>query len=444
MKQNVDIIIDNVSELVTVAGARLKPKTGPRLNELSIIKDGAVAITGTSITAVGTSIEINSNYTTGEVISAENKTVLPGLVDSHTHLVFAPLKHSGYEAKIAGESYSGIHRKGGGINHAVECTRAASPDELTSKALKDLGVCMLHGTTTLEAKSGYGLDRENELKILRCVSELKQSQPINIVATFLGAHTVPKEYEHNRGEYIKLVSSLLEDIRTEGLAEYCDVFCDKLGFSVDESRSILQAALLQGFGLKIHAEQSEYYGGAELAAELGATSADHLDHICNPRVTQSGYELTTQHLELLARAGTIGTLLPGATYHSMDMTPGSNSYRGFLPETVRRLIDGGVAIALATNYNPSSSRTRSMQSVMEVAARLYRLSYAEIINASTINAAHALGRGNMIGSIEPDKQADIVIFDCGQHGTIIEDFGINLVDKVIIGGKLVVDNQKLI
>jgi len=443
-KLKVDIIVDHAGELVTVSGASNKPKTGSGLNELGIIKDGAVAISGDTIKGVGTSDKINNRYIAEEVINVRGKTILPGLVDSHTHLVFPPLLHSGYAAKISGESYSGIHKKGGGIFHAVELTRAASQDGLLEKAKKDLEVCLLYGTTTLEAKSGYGLDEENELKLLVCINTLKQLQPINILATYLGAHTVPTEYKENRVGYVELVISMLEKIKAEGLAEFCDVYCDELGFSVEESRNILKAAKDQGFKLKIHAEQTGYFGGANLAAELGATSADHLDYICDPQKTESGYELTDEHISRFAQAGMIGTLLPGATYHSMEMTPGSNIYKGFLPETVRRMIDGGVPISLATNYNSSSSRTRSMQAIMEIAARLYRMSFAEIINASTINAAHALGRGNVTGSIEVKKRADLVIFDCDRHDTIIEDFGVNLVDKVIVEGKLVVDNQKLL
>ncbi|MFC1953524.1 imidazolonepropionase [Chloroflexota bacterium] len=441
MKLKADIIVDHASELVTVAGASDRPKTGKAISELGIIEDGVVAIFNDNIVGVGNSQVIHSRFEVGNVISAKNKTVLPGLIDSHTHLIFAPLTHSGYETKITGESYSGIHKQGGGIFHTVECTRAASTRELLAKAMADLEICLLHGTTTLEAKSGYGLDRANELKILKCLKKLKQLQPVSIVTTYLGAHTIPLEYQHDRESYIRLITSMLSEIKDKGLAEYCDVFCDKLGFSVKESQLILEAARQNGLKQKIHSEQTGYLGSAEMAAKLGVTSADHLDFVCEPQKIETGYHLTNRHVERLAQAGVVATLLPGATYHSMEMTPGTAIIKGFLPETVRALITGGAAVALATNYNPSSSRTRSMQTIMELAARLYRMSYAEIINATTINAAHALDRARSIGSIEPGKRADIVIFDCLEHGTIIEDFGVNMVDKVIVGGKLVVDTQ---
>lgn len=442
MKKPVTLIIKNASELVTVSGASEKPKAGKELQKLGIIENGAVAIEDRLIIDVGTTDEILSNYTSETLIDATNKVVMPGFVDPHTHLIFASLKHPEYEMKITGETYSSVHQKGGGIHHAVECTREASATELIEKALKDLDICLSHGTTTIEIKSGYGLDRANELKILEVIKELSERHPIGIVSTYLGAHTVPKEYQDNRAQYIELVKSILPEVKNKELAEYCDVFCDELGFSLSETRSILEEAKRCGLKLKLHAEQTGYLGGAELAAELAATSADHLDFICNPQKTGDGWKLTDEHLKKLAQSGVVGVLLPGVTYHLMEMVPGSKILKAFLPATVQQLINGGVTIALATNYNPASSRTQSMQAVMEAAARMYRMNYAQTINAATINAAHAIDRANEIGSLEPNKCADIVIFNCREHGMLIDNFGVNLVDKVIKDGKLVVDNRQ--
>jgi len=444
IKKAVDLIIKNAAELLTVKGASEKPKTGKELQELDITNNGALAIDGRTIIDVGTTDYILDSYAGGTVIDATGQVVMPGFIDPHTHLVFAGSRHSEYEAKITGKSYSEGHKKGGGIYYTVDCTREASAAELTEKALKDLDTCLRHGTTTIEIKSGYGLDRVNELKILEVIKELEKRHPIDIVPTYLGAHAIPEEYQNNRSGYVNLVKSMLTEVKDKGLAEYCDVFCDELAFSVSEARDILQEAKRCGLKLKLHAEQTGYLGGVELAAELGAVSADHLDFICAPEQGRSGWKLVEGHLEKLAESGVVGVLLPGVTYHLMEMVPGSEIVKDFLPATVEHLINGGVAIALATNYNPGSSRTQSMQAVMEIAARLYRMNYAQVINASTINAAHAVDRASDIGSLESGKRADIVIFDCEEHGILIDSFGVNLIDKVIKNGKLVVDGGQLV
>lgn len=393
---------------------------------------------------MGKTSEILAEYQSTTVINATYKVVMPGFVDPHTHLVFAGSRHDEYQRKIIGETYSQAQQKGGGIQSTVESTRKASKEELTERALKSLDACLLHGTTTLEIKSGYGLDEASEYRILEIVQELKRLHVINIVGTFLGAHTVPEEFKGNRAGYVTLVKSMLPEIKNKGLAEFCDVFCDELGFSVAETRDILTNAKRLGFKLKVHAEQTSYTGGSDLAAELGAVSADHLDFICDPQKVGEDWELKPEHLKKLARSGTVGVLLPGVTYHLMEMIPGAKLNKGFLPATVKLLIDNQIPVALATDYNPGSSRTPSMQAVIQLAARFYRMNYARAINAATINAAYAIDKNTEVGSLELGKRGDVVIYDCEEHGMLIDNFGTNMVDQVIKDGKLVVNNGRLI
>lgn len=438
----VDLLIKNASELITVKGASKKPKTGKQMKELGIIKDGQIAIKDGKIVSIGSSktqvrfiepskeihsISPPSDFQAEKVIDATGKVVMPGLVDPHTHLVFAGSRHHEYREKINRASYEEIAQKGinAGILYTVEMTRKASKEELIKKGLKDLDIMLKYGTTTVEAKSGYGLDLENELKILEVLKVLNKLHLIDIIPTFLGAHTVPKEYRANRSkrkEYIKLVKKMLLEVKKRGLASYCDVFCDKLGFSVKETKEILEEAQKLGFRLKIHAEQTGHLGGAELAAKLEARSADHLDYILPDEIKK------------MTKREVIGVLLPGVTFHLMEITQ-----KTFFPASVREMIDKGLPIALATDYNPGSSNTQSMQTIMELAARLYRMRPAEIINAATINAAHVINKAQEIGSLEKGKKADIVIFDCPEYEMLIDNFGINLVDIVIKNGKVVVE-----
>ena len=407
-----DIIIKNANEIVTPNG---------------IIK-GDIAINWGRIAIIG-QLPPYSNYhkkddnKVTKIIDASNKIVLPGFIDCHTHLVYAGSRHFEYEQKTAGESYSSAHKKGG-ILYTVEQTREASIDELIEKASKDLDIMLRHSTTTVEIKSGYGLDEKNELKMLEVIKELKKKHPMTIIPTFLGAHTIPKEFKDNRHDYVKLVKRMIPEIKEQDLAEYCDVFCDKLGFSYKESKDILTAAKDCGMGLKVHAEQTSYNRGANLAARLQAVSADHLDYI------------TEKGMEAMKEADVTAVLLPGVTYHLTEMIPGHKKIKRFLPSKVRKMLDKGVRVAIATDYNPGSCRTQSMKTIMETAARLYRMNFREIIDAATINAAYALDRQNQIGSIEIGKKADIVIHDCEEHGILIDNFGINLVDTVITDGKV--------
>lgn len=408
----------NAGELLTVHATA--PKCGEALSDLGMIKNGAVVFQGEGIVAVGTTEDMLKKYEPVNLIDAAGRVVMPGFVDSHTHLVHMGSRHEEYECKIAGKSYADLH-KVGGIRYTVGMTRQASEDELYEKALRDLDIMLLHGTTTVEAKSGYGLDRESEMKILRVAKRLAASHPIEIVSTFLGAHTVPEEFKDNKAGYVALVREMLAEAAP--LAEFCDVWCDNLGFSVEECRAILDDARKLGMKLKLHIEQTSCCGGGELAAEVGAVSADHLDF------------LNTAGIARMRDSGVVGTLLPGVTYHLME----------FKKEiAVKEMIESGMPVALATDYNPGTCRTQSMQAILETACRLYRMTYAQAINAATINAAFALDRGQVTGSLAPGKRADIAIFDCAEHGIIINNFGINHVCTVIKSGKVVVQGGRLV
>ena len=404
----------NASELITAHA--VSPKTADELSELGIIKNGAVIYQGDSIIEVGTTEEMLRKHKPTSVIDACNRVVMPGFVDPHTHLVHMGSRHEEYEYKIAGKSYADLH-KVGGIRYTVGMTRSSSEDELFEKAMGDLDTMLLYGTTTVEAKSGYGLNRENELKLLRVAKRLNDAHEIDVISTFLGAHTVPEEFKDNKAGYVKVVREMMSEAAP--LAEFCDVWCDALGFSVDECREILVDAKKLGLKLKLHVEQTGWTGGGELAGEVEAVSADHLDF------------LSPGGISSMKKGGVVGILLPGVTYHLME-------FKKEIP--AKAMIDGGMAVALATDYNPGTCRTQSMQAIIESACRLYRLTYAQAINAATINAAFALDRGDAVGSLAAGKKADIVILNCSEHGVLINNFGINHVNTVIKNGAVVVQD----
>jgi len=408
----------NASELITAHAS--SPKSGEALSRLDLIKDGAVVFKGDKIIDLGTTGDIIKRHQIEKIIDASGHVVMPGLVDPHTHLVHMGSRHEEYEYKIAGKSYVDLH-KIGGIRYTVGMTRGASEEELYEKALRDLDIMLLYGTTTVEVKSGYGLDRENELKLLRVAKRLQENHPIDIVSTFLGAHTVPEEYKENKDGYVQLVRDMLEEVAP--LVDFCDVWCDGLGFSVDQCRGILGDAKKQGLKLKLHVEQTGWSGGGELSAEMKAVSADHLDFLSPAAMTQ------------MAVQGVVGILLPGVTYHLLE-------FKKEIP--VKAMIDSGMALALATDYNPGTCRTQSMQAILEAACRLYRMNYAQAINAATLNAAYALGRGDLVGSLAPGKQADLIILNCAEHGEMINNFGINHVQTVIKKGNVLVSNGQRI
>jgi len=411
----VDVLIKNASELVTVRDTRRSAKTKGDMEDLGIIRNGALAIEGKEIVAVGETDKILTTITRAKtVVDATDRTVLPGFVDCHTHLIFSGSREDEFIQKIEGRSYLEIMQRKGGIFRTVEKTREdlASPQALMDRAEAFLDKMLAFGTTTTEIKTGYGLSTESEFGLLRIIARLKESQPVDIVSTFLGAHAYPKEYENRKADYIQLVLGMLERVKTEGLAEYCDVFVETGAFSPSEARTILEQAKKHGLKLKLHAGEFNDIGGAELGAELGVTSIDHLDYI------------SERGMELMAEKKTIGVLLPGVPFHLM-----TNRYA-----PARKLIEAGVPIALATDFNPGSCPTLSMQMIIALACRQMKLTPAEAINAATINAAYALDRGDRIGSIEVGKSADIIILNIPRHQQLPYWFGINMVARVIKNG----------
>ena len=413
-----DVLIKDASELVTVRGARGGPKTKQGMQDLGIIRNGAVAIEGAEIVAVGDTDEVLATIKQARtVIDATDRTVLPGFVDCHTHLVFGGSREDEFIQKIEGRSYLEIMQRNGGLFSTVEKTREALafPRALMKRAQAFLDKMLAFGTTTAEIKTGYGLSTESEFGLLNIIAGLKESQPVDIVSTFLGAHAFPKEYKERKADYIQLVLGMLERVKAEGLAEYCDVFVEVGAFSPSEARTILEQAKKQGLKLKLHAGEFNDIGGAELGAELGAVSIDHLDYI------------SERGMELMAEKKTVGVLLPGVPFHLM-----TNKYA-----PARKLIEAGVPIALATDFNPGSCPTFSMQMIIALACRQLKMTPAEAINAATINAAYALDRGDKVGSIEVGKKADIIVLDIPHHQQLPYWFGVNLVAKVVKSGVII-------
>ncbi len=347
------------------------------------------------------------------------RVVLPGFVDSHTHLVHAASRAEEYELKTQGASYEEIARKGGGIRNSAEKLRAATGQELKRRARMALEVFAAHGTTTIEAKSGYGLDVASELKILSLHKELSAEQPIEIASTFLGAHVVPSEFRGRPGgadEYVKLLTDwLIPEVTSNGLAEYCDVFCDRGAFSRAQSKQVLAAGAKHKLIPRLHAEQLTRTGATQLAVELGAASCDHLEHI------------NTSDIRVLAKSKTVATLLPGCDFHL--------GLKQYAP--ARKLIEAGAIVALATDYNPGTSPTMSIPMILSLACTQLRMTPAEAVAAATINAAYSLGRHNRIGSLEVGKQADIAVFEVEDYREIPYYFGVNTCWLTIKRGQVI-------
>ncbi len=394
-----------------------KPLAGSELGKLEVIENGAVAITGESIVAVGKAAEIESSIeltNPDAVIDVGGMVVTPGLIDPHTHPVFAATREDEFEMRNQGKFYMEIAEAGGGIRNSVRKLREASHEDLYNNAIRYLDYMLECGTTTIEAKSGYGLSTDSEIKQLEVIGDLDQNHLIDIIPTFLGAHEIPDEFRDNRDGYIKLlIDEMIPEIAGNELAVFCDIFCEKNVFEIEDSEKIMTAAKEHGFALKFHADEIVGIGGAELAAKLGAVSADHLDVISDAGISA------------MAEAGTIGVLLPG-TIHFLDMKT--------IPP-VRKMIEAGVPLALATDFNPGSSATVSLQMIMNLAAVRLKMTAAEIINSVTINSAHALLIADRIGSIEVGKQADMVVWDIDNYKQLPYFYGFNLVDMVIKRGR---------
>jgi len=405
--------------LLTVAGR--VPRRGRALSNPGIIRDGAVLVQDGAIAAVGTTAKVErlAAARKAEKLDVGGRVILPGFVDSHTHLIHAASRAEEYELKIQGASYEEIARKGGGILNSVKKLRAATSQQLKRRASAALEIFAAHGTTTIEAKSGYGLDVASELKILSLHKELGAAQPIEIVSTFLGAHVVPLEFRakaEGPSEYVKLLTDwLIPEVASNGLAEYCDVFCDRGAFSRAQSKQILAAGWENSLVPRLHAEQLTRTGATQLAVELGAASCDHLEQI------------NGSDIRALGKSNTVATLLPGCDFHL--------GLKQYAP--ARKLIDAGALVALATDYNPGTSPTASMSMVLSLACTQLRMTPAEAIVAATYNAAYSLGRHKRIGSIEVGKQADLAVFEVEDYREIPYYFGVNTCWLTLKSGRVI-------
>jgi imidazolonepropionase len=413
------LLITGASQLLTLRGSG--PRRGNSLSNLGLVKDGAVLVRDGVIAAVGTQAQVEAlpEARAGEKLDLGGRVALPGFVDSHTHLVHAASRAEEYEAKIAGASYEEIARKGGGILNSVKQLRAATAKELKKRALAALQQFAAYGSTTIEAKSGYGLELASELKILRLHKELANEQPLEIVSTFLGAHVVPEEYRKKadgRKRYIKLLEeNLLPEIGEGRLAEFCDVFCDRGAFSVEESKRVLQAGRQWGLAPRMHAEQLSRTGATRLAILLRAASCDHLEQV------------NQGDIRALGKSETVATLLPGCDFHL--------GLKQYAP--ARKLIEAGAIVSLATDYNPGTSPTLSMPMILSLACTQLRMTPAEAITAATINAAYALRREKRIGSLEVGKQADIAVFEVADYREIPYYFGVNYCWMTLKRGRVI-------
>jgi imidazolonepropionase len=419
---NGNLLIKNASELVTCSG--FAAKRGRAMSDLGMIADGAVVIEQGRITRVGPTAEVvaeleasGRNVSAFETIDASGRAVLPGFVDSHTHLVFGGDRAEEYAWRLKGDSYMDILQRGGGILSTVTATRGASRGELVMAGLKRLDSMLAFGVTTVEGKSGYGLDRATEIKQLEVMAELNRQHPLEVVPTFMGAHAVPPGYRGREDEYIDFVlKEVVPEVAARRLAEFCDVFCEKNVFSIAQSRRLLTKAADSGLKSKLHADEIVRLGGAELAAEIGAVSADHL------------LNASDEGLRAMAAAGVVAALLPGTAFSLREPYA-----RG------RFMIDSGCAVALATDFNPGSCFSESIPLVAALAALYMNLSPEEIVTALTLNAAAALGRAQVIGSLDPGKQGDVVILENPSYRFIPYHLGVSTVEKVIKKGRLVFD-----
>jgi imidazolonepropionase len=422
-----DLIVHNAGQLLTCANGDL-PKRGKAMLDIGIIEDGAVAVTAGIISAVGSSRDILDRFTSADPIDAGGSVVCPGFVDPHTHIVYAGDRLNEFELKIKGAEYLEILAAGGGIKATVKQTRTASVDELVKKASGRLDKMLACGTTTCEIKTGYGLDTKTELKMLAVIEALDLSHAIDIVPTFLGAHTVPPEFENRSDKYVDLICDEMLPVAWKWYQRshfprkktrfFCDTFTEQNAFTVDQSRRILESANKFGFGLKAHADQFTNLGGSDLAVRLDAASVDHLDMISDDEI------------ESLAKSLTIGIVIPTENFSA------GKTY--FAP--ARKLIDFGCAIAISTDYNPGSAPCPSLPMAMAIAARYQKLLPAEVFIAATVNASFSIGEGHRRGSIEAGKVADLLIFELKDYREIVYEFGGPHSLTVIKDGRVVYDS----
>lgn len=420
-----DSVARSVVDTLIVEGAVLPcssdgPRRGEDLEDLEVIRDGAVAIHEGRIVGVGPTGELTGRFEANETVSVGGALVTPGLVDCHTHLVWGGSRHEEWEGLVTGHPPAGLV---GGIHNTVQATNASTSAHLVRRAERDLGVMLEHGSTTVEAKSGYGLEPDSELRLLSCLAAVEH--PVDLVRTYLCAHVLPASAADDRDGYVERMIGSLADGRQ--YADYCDVACDPSCFTVAECERIAQRALVLGYRIRVHADQTGDAGGAAFAARIGASSADHLDRV------------STEGVAALAASDTVGVLFPTVNHHLLETVPGGQSpMLEDRPAWAAGLVRAGVALALSTDFNPGSAPCRSMQTAMQLAARLYRLSVPQIWHMVTINAAHALDRASAIGSLDVAKRADLVVWQVDEPGMVVHQFGTNLVDKVYVGGRLVV------
>lgn len=414
-----DLVIRGAKELLTLRGLNDGPRVRSGMQNLGIIHDGAIAVRGKHIVFVGKSRELSNkvDLNHAKTINANGKVVMPGFVDPHTHLVFAGSREEEFIKKMQGVEYLEILRMGGGILNTVRSTQKASFGQLVSDGLKRVNMALRYGTTTIEIKSGYGLSLGYERKILEVIRRIRERSPIDVVSTFLGAHDFPTNV--SRESYMTEVLWMISEVSKRQLAEYCDVFCEDGVFSLDESRRILEKAKECGMKLKLHAGEFNDLKGVKLGVELGATSIDHLDHI------------SEEQMRMMAESKTVGVLLPGVPFHLAK-----DKYA-----PARRMIDAGVPTALATDFNPGSCPTLSMQMIIALACRYMKMTPEEAIVASTINAAYAIDRAHEVGSLKVGKKADIIILDIPTYLQLPYWFGMNLVETVIKNGEVVVSKN---
>jgi len=416
-----DLIVSGCEQLLTCSGAA--PKRKKDLQELGVIEKGSLASKNGKIVFVGRENELRSQVTESSgclKIDGRGLTCLPGLVDSHTHLPFAGSREQEFLLRLQGHTYLELAEKGMGIQSSVEKTRKASKKEIVSLCHERLNTMLLHGTTTVEAKSGYGLNLKDEIKQLEALRQADRSHPVDIISTFMGAHEVPKEYKNKKNEYIKLLTQkIIPAVREKNLAEFFDIFCEQGVYSVDESRALIRAGKKAGFKIKIHADEFASQGGAQLAAEEKAVSAEHL------------IAIDEDGIQRISNSSTAAVLLPGVPFFLMQNKRAP----------ARRLIQSGAAVALATDFNPGSSMTESLFFILQLGVYTMNMSIEEAINAVTLNAAYAVDRHKEIGSLEAGKKTDLILCDAPNYPYLVYHFGINPVKHVIKNGKWVVRDR---
>lgn len=411
------LLFRHAEQLLTLAGASA-PRRGKDLGELGIVRRGSVLTADGKILQVGTTrdLDAEARRLRARVIDCRGRVVMPGFVDSHTHLVFAGSRVQDYELRLCGKTYEEIAAAGGGIRLSARLLRQASPAKLVARTNHFLNQFAAHGTTTVEVKTGYGLDFTNEMKTLQVVRRLQEYSAIELVPTLLAAHVVPPEYAGRGGAYVDVVvKKLVPEVARRKLAEFVDCFCDRGAFSLSECRRVLEAGLRHGLVPRVHAEQLTRTGASRLAVELGAASADHLDCV------------TDADIRAVARSNVVATLLPGSNFHL--------GLRCYVP--ARRLIEAGAVVALATDFNPGTCPTLNMQMILSIACNTLRLTPAETICAATLNAAYALRRAHRLGSLAPGKQADLVVMDLDDYRKIPYYFGVNHCVMAVKGGRII-------